>query len=490
MPNSLPLLAALVLALAPEAGWAQRVSAPSQVASPPPPAPTPSGQRLSLSLAEAIALGLRDNRTIRSAYLERIAQKFDLTVAERRFVPRLDIAAQASNERLDGETIDHLSLAPTATWLTPTGASLRFSWARVTDRPDGGRTAGSEVSSLTIDQPLLRGAGLAVNLAPIRGARLQEQINQLALKATVSDTVTAIVLTYRALAQAQAQVKLAEASLARTNDLLETNRALIQAGRMAAADIVQAESGLANQQVALLQAQQQQASAQVALLRLLAVDQHTNVVAGDAIAAEHVDIDLDRVIALGLDNRMDVLAQRKALEQSRLALMLARNDRLWDVSVFGGVQNRRDVGGLSGDPDLGDSRLLGVQVAIPLGDFTARQAVIRSDINLRTSTLRLEELQQGVEAQVRDATQAVESNWRQLEAARRAKTLSAQAVDIAREKLKAGRASNFEVLSMQADLRAADTQELSAAIAYLNALTILDQQLGSTLDTWRIALND
>lgn len=459
------------------------------IAAPPAPTPSPSGQRVSLSLAEAIALGLRDNRTIRSAYLERIAQKFDLTVTERRFVPRLDLAAQASIERRDGASIDHLSLTPTASWLSPTGGSLRFSWARVTDRPDGGQSVGAEVSALTLDQPLLRGAGLAVNLAPIRGARLQEQINQLALKATVSDAVTSIVLAYRTLIQSQAQVSLAEASLARTNDLLATNRALIQAGRMAAADIVQAESGLANQQVALLQAQQQQASAQVALLRLLAVDQHTNIVAGDAIAVEHVDIDLDRVIALALNNRMDVLAQRKAVDQSRLALMLAKNDRLWDVSVFASLENRREIGP-SSSADLGDSRMAGVQVAIPLGDFSARQAVIRSDTALRTSELRLEDLQQGVEAQVRDTVQAVESTWRQLEAARRARALSAQALEIAREKLKAGRASNFEVLSMQADLRAADIQDLTASVAYLNALTLLDQQLGSTLDTWRIALND
>lgn len=91
---------------------------------------------------------------------------------------------------------------------------------------------------------------------------------------------------------------------------------------------------------------------------------------------------------------------------------------------------------------------------------------------------------------MRDSVQGVELSWRQFEATQRARALAARALDLTRQKLEAGRSSNFEVLSFQADLRAADTQALTATIAYLNALTSLDQQLGTTLDTWRIALND
>ena len=40
------------------------------------------------------------------------------------------------------------------------------------------------------------------------------------------------------------------------------------------------------------------------------------------------------------------------------------------------------------------------------------------------------------------------------------------------------------------DLRSAENQQLGAVIGYLNALTLLDVQLGTTLDTWHIALRD
>ena len=44
--------------------------------------------------------------------------------------------------------------------------------------------------------------------------------------------------------------------------------------------------------------------------------------------------------------------------------------------------------------------------------------------------------------------------------------------------------------SFETSLRGAANQELTASIAYLNALTTLDQQLGTTIDTWKISLND
>lgn len=462
----------------------------SPVSSPPPPTPVANGAPVKLTLSEAVALGLRDNRGIRSAYLSRVAQKFDLVVAESRFQPRLMLSAGVSAERVGGGSTTVTNLSPSATWLAPTGAFARFSWAKTTSHGAGGGLGG-ETSNFTVSQPLLRGAGIAVNMAPVRIARLQEQVNRLQLKSSVSDTVTTIIFAYRGLSQAQEQVRLAEASLARTQDLLATNRALIDAGRMAAADIVQTESGLANQQVAVLQAQQQRNSAQLALLRLLAVDLRTNVVAADDMTAPHVDIDLDKVIALGLDARMDILAQRKLIEQDRMSLTVAKNNRLWDLSVTAGVSRNTVAGGpAAGVPSLGTDSTVGVQINIPIGDYSLRQGEIQATVGLRTAEIQLDDLMQSAEAQIRDATQSVDAAWSQLEAAKRAQELAARALDLQREKLKAGRASNFEVLSFQNDLRAADTQALTATISYLNALTALDQQLGTTLDTWRIDLND
>lgn len=454
----------------------------------PPSTPVPTGAPVPVALIEAVAIGLRNNRAIRSAYLERIAQKFDLRVAESRFLPRLDIAAGVQVEEFGGESETTSSLSPAASWLAPTGANVGFVWDRRTRDGLGGDA--SETTTFSVSQPLLRGGGFAVNRSPVRVARIQEEINRLSLQATVIDTVTTIVLSYRALLQAQEQVRLSMLARERTRDLLETNRALIDAGRMAAADIVQTESQLANQEVAVLQAEQAKISAQLALLQLLAVSPRSNIEATDAIDVDYVSVDPEDAIELALASRTDVLAQALALEQDKEGLRVARNNRLWSLSVFGRV-SRQD--GFDAPFDAGGSRTdsaAGLQLNIPIGDFSLRQGEIRARTQMRTGELRFDELQQFVEAQIRDATQRVEASWLQVQAARQARSLAERALELEREKFRAGRTSNFEVLSIEADLQTADTQALNAEITYLNALTALDQQIGSTLKTWRIVLND
>ena len=104
--------------------------------------------------------------------------------------------------------------------------------------------------------------------------------------------------------------------------------------------------------------------------------------------------------------------------------------------------------------------------------------------------MQLETIRQGVELQIRNSATDIDIRWRQLEVARRARELSARAVEIEKEKLKVGRSANYQVRSLENDLRSSENQQLSAMIGYLNALTLLDVQLGTTLDTWHIALRD
>ncbi|MGI9168903.1 MAG: TolC family protein [Caulobacteraceae bacterium] len=468
------------------------------VPSPPAPRPTAAGPRLPLSLADAVFIGLRDNRTVKSAYITRVAEKYDLYVAKGRFYPSALLGASAQASRDAGVTGVTTVLTPTATWLIPTGAQFQFSWSRF-DFRGGGVNEGTDIATLSITQPLLRGAGIAVNTAPIKIAELQEKINRLTLKSTVSNTVTSVIVAYRSLLQAQQQLTIARQSLDRSNAQLATNQALIDAGRMAGAEIVQTRSDIANQQVALLAAEQQRNSAQLVLLGLLAMDLHTDVTAADPLEARHVSIDLDRAIAIALDNRPDYLSQKWALGQARQFLIVAKNDRLWTLSAVGSLQHQTERGGLVAvDPKTGlpvsglngFSESVGLELEIPLGDRSLAQAEVQATTSVRTQEIQLADLRAQIEAQVRDAVQGVELSWRQVDAARQARDLAAQTLELEREKLKAGRASNFEVLSFETGLRAADTQALSASILYLDALTTLDQQLGTTLDTWKISLND
>ena len=103
--------------------------------------------------------------------------------------------------------------------------------------------------------------------------------------------------------------------------------------------------------------------------------------------------------------------------------------------------------------------------------------------------MRLEELRQAIDLEVRSAVRDVEVQLRRVELARQSMELAERKLEIERIKLNAGLSSNFRLVRFEDDLVRAQNNELGAIIAYLNALTALDLALGTTLDTWQIDID-
>lgn len=447
---------------------------------------TLSGTRL--TLADAVFMGLRDNRTIKSAYIDRIAQKFDLRVAEDRFTPQFAVTGEVARQRIGDANSTTIDVSPGVTMLTKTGATFDFAWNNAASLGDGGRTLTS-AAEITIEQPLLRGAGVEVNMAPVQQARLGEKINRLRLKATVSETISGIIFAHRDLFLAQEELRLAEDSVARGEDLLNINTALIASGRMAAMDAVQTEADLENQRLRVLQAKQQLEVSRLTLLNLLGLDLGTKIVAVETMSLKKIDTNIDRLIGVALAQRQDYQGQLYVIEQNRLGIVVAKNEQLWDISLFA----RGRFGGefTSGASTQNVADIMGgVRFTFPINDLARQQQLVQADTSHMNSEVQLAEIRAGVETQIRGSAAEVSLLWQQLSVAERSRDLAARAIDIEKMKLNAGRSSTFQVRSLEDSLRSAENQLLAARIGYLNALTRLDLQLGTTLDTWRIALKD
>jgi len=448
-----------------------------------------NAQTIDLTLSDAIYLGLRDNRAIRSAYLDRIAQKFDLRVAEDRFTPKLMLSGSYLSTRNQDDRYRQANLTPTATLLTPYGTRVSLGWTyRHTQANEAGLSR-NDGANLSIIQPLLRGAGKDIATAPLRLARLSEQANRLNLKATVTQTITQVIASYRLLLQAQEQLKIARESLERARQLVEVNRAMIAAGRMAEFEIVQTEAEVASQELADEEARNQLDTTRLALLQLLALNLDTPIVATESLQAQRVEVNAVQALQQAEASQPTYLAHLIAGEQAIINLAVARNDRLWDVSLVGGANQVRDRS-LQGGTSRAWENYVGIQVAIPIGDLSTRQAEVQAHVNLRTQEVQLAEARQQLERDVANAVRDISTRWRQYEIAQRARDLTRRKLEIEREKLTVGRSSNFQVLSFENDLRNAENARLNALISYLNAQAELDQTLGTTLQSWDIALND
>lgn len=449
----------------------------------PPDVSARAGATLDLTLEEAVALGLRDNRDLRSLRMMRVIDRFDLFLAHRSYWPSGGVAVSAVQRKTDGRPVTgELSISPSVNWTSPVGTSVSMGWSRY--EPLDGSGAASTGFSLNARQPLLRGAGWDVNTAPLRQAHIGAELAQLQEETAVVDLIDQITYAYRNLIQTQERLELSRMALERSRQLLEVNQFLIDAGRMAAADIVQTQSDVANQEVSLLETERALTASRAQLLTLLALDPNTPIRAIDAVEVEALDIDPDAAVRTAMANRRDIRAQQLGLEQVEMGERLARNGRLWDVSVVAGF-DRFTTDSIAGDLS---SHSVGIQLNVPIGDFSGRRNVMAAKAQVHSARLRYEGNLERIERSVRDAVAEVGSRWRQLEAALRAKELAARSLELHNERLQAGRASNFEVLSLQSTLRSADAQALSARIAYANAITALDQQLGRTLETWQISL--
>ena len=238
-----------------------------------------------LSLADAIALAMRNNRRLVNGRLARATQRFALAVAEDKFKPDFNIGSfQRFETEGGGWARDDRGATVGATLRLPTGASIDL----VNAVAGGGFGAQGYDNSLTLrfTQPWLKGGGIRVNTASVRIARAIERISALVFERTIGDVATAVVVAYRNLLQAEQRLGISARSLRRAQDLLATNRALIQAGRMAELEVVQAEADVAERELVLVGAQNRLDGARLSLIDILDVDSDTAIHPSETLNVE------------------------------------------------------------------------------------------------------------------------------------------------------------------------------------------------------------
>jgi outer membrane protein TolC len=89
---------------------------------------------------------------------------------------------------------------------------------------------------------------------------------------------------------------------------------------------------------------------------------------------------------------------------------------------------------------------------------------------------------------ITDRVRDADLSFSQVELARKATELSKRQLEIALEKQRLGSEdiTIFQIIDFQNALVQARNAELDATINYLNALTRLDQTVGTTLETWQV----
>lgn len=446
----------------------------------------PESQKIQISLSDVVFLALENNIQIKNAYLERIAQKQDLVVEEGKFVPNLTPNLVLSTNQQGSLSTN---IGANVVVKIPTGGELGFglsSNSQTSGLNSSNRNTDDNASQqdwqLTFRQPLLRGGGIEINRASIEIARLNEKSNIQGLKSTLINTITESILAYRELLRAQGRLKNEQISLQNAQESLKVTQVLIEAGRIAPVDIIQNQTDIANRRVSLLAAENELDSRRLALLSILGIDKNLNIEAGVIPKVVSIPLDFNQLRQIALSNQPNYLQTQLALERNKHELLLAEDNSRWNLSL--------DASLIKQTNESADGRI-GLNLSRTLGDLTIQQRIERSRVNLRQAENNLQDANSRLDIQLQDRIRDVNLSFSRVELAQQARQLSERQLNIEQQKQKLGRGAGlFEIIRLQNELAEVRNTELDAIINYLNALTNLDQLLGTTLQTWQIRIQN
>ena len=379
----------------------------------------------------------------------------------------------------------------------------------------------SSTFRLTVSQHLLQGFGIAPNLRFIHMAKNSREIADVAFRGQVISTVTQIQNIYWDLVTAYEDVRVKERSLGLANQLLTDTQKQVQIGTLAPIENVRSQSAVASAKQDLIVSQTalqlQQLLTKNALSRNL---QDPALAAAEVIPTDTMVMPTSEPVTPIQDLVNDALAHRWELAQSRIDLTnrdinkkAARSALLptldlfafYGASALGGQQNPL---GICGAPTANPARCLaagtivtagygstfgslfdstapdkgvGLSLTIPIRNRSAQADQVRSELEYSQAQMRLQQLENQIGIEVRNAQYALEQNRARVEAAEAGARLAAQSLDAEQKKYLLGASTNYAVLQSQRDLAQADSNLLAARAAYEKSRVEVDRATGLTL---------
>jgi len=379
-----------------------------------------------------------------------------------------------------------------------------------------------------LTQHLLQGFGFVPNDRLIRITKNNREISDVAFRLQIITTVDQIENLYWNLVFAYENVRVAQESLAFAQKTLSDNQKQVQIGSLAPIEVVRAQNTVAADQQSLIQAQTnldlQQLLMKNALSRSL---QDPSLASAEVIPTSTMALPQQEPVVPTEDLINQALQHRAELAESRIDLTnrdvstkAIKNSLLPSLDLFayyggsglGGSQNPANLSsngcigfGCSSTsvPSIGYSDTLnqlvnstapdkgmGVTLSIPIRNRQAQALSIRSQLEYRQSQMRLQQLENQVRIEVRNAQFSVTQNRAAVQAAQAGVELGKQSLDAEQKKFNLGASTSTLVLQNQSGLATAESNLVSAMAAYEKAQIELDRATGLLIEHAGIEMSD
>jgi outer membrane protein len=390
----------------------------------------------------------------------------------------------------------------------------------------------------TITQHLLQGFGFASNTRFIRIAKNNRELSDVAFRLQTITTVDQIENMYWDLVYAYENVRVKEESLAFSEKTLSDTKKQVEIGSLAPIEAVRAQSQVAADQQSITVAKTNLQLEQLLMKNALSRTLHDQVLANaEVIPTSTMEVPANEEVQPTEDLVNDALRHRAELVESRIQLnsqelsnKAVRSALLPTLDAFayyggaglGGKQNPLNecstpetqlqqifgcaspgspfdptfpTTGLGGtynqlvnstSPDKG----IGLQLNIPLRNRAAQAVQIRSELEYRQLQMALQQTENRISIEVRNAQFGVEQNRASVASAQAAVDYARQSLDAEQKKYQFGTSTTTLVLQNRSALATAESTLLSATASYEKQRLELDRATGQLLDHAGISIDD
>lgn len=448
-----------------------------------------------LRLREAILLALRYNPNIQNAELDRIIQRYQLRLAYNQF--ELQYALGATANVMDSH-YQGVGSANTNSYLATPEADLKTKWGTsfhlgLDNRlPDTGNY--NPLLNFSVTQPLLRGFGTDINEIPLLNAIDNEYLNKLNVKQSVIDQITQVITAYRALILSGHNLENQKMQLKEARNSFEINRKKIAAGQLEPTGNIQQSYQIESISLMVEQAQNDLNTATQDLLQVIGLDPKIRLSVPGDLTLEKLEIpDLKASIAQALTHNVQYLGQKLRVRADERAWQAAKNQQLWQLDLTAQAQ----LGTVSDvtSPGLdqlykGNNRNESARLTlkIPLNDKSRKAVLINAKIQLEKDRVNLLAAKRALETGITNMVNTIKSQAKRYKLAQKQVLLARQSYDLEKKKLLAGISTALDVTNTQNQFILAQSGLINAKAAYLNQVSLLERNLGSTLEVWKIRL--
>ncbi len=464
-----------------------------------------------VSLDDCVKMALQKNLDVRIAYYNPRQALSQLRQGYGAYDPSVQLSAGQSFRAQPALALPGQAVVPGAeAWgenyqagingLVPWGTTynIGFNVPRASNslRPQDGFLYNPSLR-LGLNQPLLQDfwidqPRLAISIGKLSIQRTEQDVQEL-----VIGVATQVALAYHDVIAARESVRVQKKAVETSERRLAEQKKRVEVGALAPLDEKQSEAEVFRTRADLLRSE---GSLGDALARL------RNLVSDDFAALDDVEFDPTLTLTAvpvafdkkdswhkALTQRPDVVRANISLEQQRIRRKFTHNQLFPQLDLSGsfglagvGRHVETSLDNIGGRDFPNHS--VAITLTFPLSNRNAKEANKQAKLEQERLLLDYKRIEQNAMRDIDISIRAAKTQFERVGATKKAREFAAQALDAEEKKLANGKSTSFQVLELQRQLTAAESDEIGALSEYNKELYRLSQAEGDTLKKLGILL--